>query len=342
MASVATFGEILLRLSPPGKDRLFQRPALHAFFGGAEANVAVALTGFGHQARFISVVPANDIGEAALRELRRYGVDASFVARYGRRLGVYFAESGAGQRASQVIYDRAFSGLAEAGPGIIAWDKALAGVSWLHVTGITPAVSRTAAELTLDAVKTAKQKGLRISVDLNYRSKLWNYGVSAPEVMPGLFIYADVGLANEEDIQKALGIGNAATSSDGSPNLAAYESLTREVMDRFPNLDYLAVTLRDSLSADHTAWSGVLRSRTEFLPGPRYDIERVVDRIGTGDAFAAGIIHGLTTGLGDREALSFAVAASCLKHSIPGDFNLVSAAEVTALMAGDRSGRIRR
>ena len=342
MASVATFGEVMLRLSPPGKNRLFQSPELRAFFGGAEANVAVALAGLGHQARFLSVVPANEVGDAALRELLRFGVDVSFVVRQGRRLGIYFAESGAGQRASQVIYDRAYSGLAEAGPGAVAWDEALAGMAWFHVSGITPAVSRSAADLTLEAVEAAKKKGLRVSVDLNYRGKLWTYGVSAPDVMQLIFAYADVGLANEEDCQKALGIGGGLSLSPKPSKSDSYERLTLEVMDRFPNLECLAVTLRDSLNADHTVWSAVLRNRKEFMTGPRYDIETVVDRIGTGDAFAAGLIHGFTTGRDGRDALAFAIAASCLKHSIPGDFNIVSEAEVMALMAGDRSGRIRR
>lgn len=338
MKNIAAFGEILLRLSPPGRERFFQSPLLQACFGGAEANVAASLAQFGHGARMISIVPANEIGSATVRALRQLGVDTHYLLRKGNRLGIYFVETGANQKPTQVIYDRAHSGLAEARPGDIDWSASLRGSDWLHVTGITPAISRTAADLTLEAVTAARSMGLTVSVDLNFRAKLWNYGVPAPEIMSRIFDFADAGFANEEDCQNSLGIALPASK----PDIEAYERLTGEVMKRFPRLGRLAVTLRDSRSADHNAWTAVLRNRTEFIAGARYEIADIVDRVGSGDAFAAGLIHGLDTLPSDREALDFALAASCLKHSIPGDFNLVSEREVLALMQGDRSGRIRR
>ncbi len=342
MKRIVTFGEIMLRLSPPGRETLFQSPRLEATFGGGEANVAVSLARFGHPVRYVSVVPPNDIGEAAVRELRRWGVETDFVARGGRRLGIYFAETGANQRPSKVIYDRDGSALAEAKPGSIDWPRIFDGADWFHTTGITPALSRSAADLTLEAVKAAKSGGLTVSVDLNYRAKLWKYGPSAPEVMREVIRYADVAVANEEDCQKSLGIEARANVRSGKLELAAYEDLTARVLEAFPNLGRVAVTLRESHSADWNGWSGVLRNKTEFLAGPKYDIRDIVDRIGGGDAFAAGLIHGLSTLAADREALGFAVAAACLKHSIPGDFNLVGEKDVLALLAGDASGRVQR
>ena len=340
MANVATFGEIMLRLSPPGKELLFQSPRLEAVFGGGEANVAVSLAVLGHRSRWISVIPANPVGEAALRELRRYGVDTGFVVRGGRRLGLYFAETGANARPSQVIYDRDGSGIAEARPGDIDWKAALAGMDAFHVTGITPALSASAADLALEAVRAARAAKLSVSVDLNYRSKLWTYGRPASEVMRELVKHADLLVGNEEDCPKALGIGAAASGGRLEPKL--YEELTAAVMSEFPNLGRVAVTLRESHSADWNGWSAVLRSRSGFLAGPAHDIRSVVDRIGTGDAFAAGLIHGLAVFKTDAEALAFAVAASALKHSIAGDFNLAGEKDILALVRGDRSGRVRR
>ncbi len=346
MAHIATFGEIMLRLSPPAKERLFQSPVLEATFGGAEANVAVSLALLGHRSRWISVVPAGPAGEAALGALRRHGVDTGAVVRAGRRLGIYFAETGANERPSRVVYDRAGSGLAEAKPGDIDWARALEGQEALHVSGVTPAVSASAAALTLEAVRAARERGLAVSLDLNYRAKLWNYGRPAPEVMRELAGLAGLLIGNEEDYQKALGLGGevpaAAAGAAGGIDIAAYERLTAEVMAAFPGCDRVAVTLRGSRSADWNAWSAVLRTRRAFLRGPEYDIRAVVDRIGTGDAFAAGLIHGLAVGLADAAALGFAVAAAALKHSIPGDWNLSSAEEIGDLAAGDRSGRVRR
>jgi 2-dehydro-3-deoxygluconokinase len=342
MANIATFGEIMLRLSPPGKELLFQSPRLGATFGGAEANVAVSLAILGHRSRWISVVPANPVGEAALRELRRYGVDTRAVARGGRRLGIYFAETGANERPSQVVYDRDGSGIAEAKPGDIDWAVALEGMDRLHVSGITPALSAAAAALTLEAVKAARERGRSVSLDLNYRAKLWRYGRPAPEVMREIAALANILIGNEEDCQKALGIGPAVEAAAGMLDVKAYERLTAEVMAAFPNLERVAITLRESLSADWNRWSAVLRNKTAFLAGPTYEIRSIVDRIGTGDAFAAGLIHGLTTFETDAEALDFAVAAGALKHSIPGDWNLSTEKDILALAQGDRSGRVRR
>lgn len=343
MANIATFGEIMLRLSPPAREILFQSPRLAAGFGGGEANVAVSLAILGHRSRWISVVPANPVGEAALRELVRYGVDVSAVARGGRRLGLYFAEAGANARPSKVLYDREGSGIAEAKPGDIDWAAAFDGMDRLHITGITPAVSASAAALTLEAVKAARAKKLAVSLDLNYRSKLWRYGRPAPEVMRALAGLADLLIGNEEDCQKALGIGPAlAPAADGRLDAAAYERLSGEVMAAFPQLERVAITLRESVSADWNRWSAVMRTRQAFLAGPVHEIRSIVDRIGAGDAFAAGLIHGLATGKADGEALEFAVAAAALKHSIPGDWNLSTESDVLALVGGDRSGRVKR
>jgi 2-dehydro-3-deoxygluconokinase len=342
MTAFAAFGEIMLRLSPTGSERLFQSHDIRAFFGGAEANVAVSLAIFGRDVRYISVIPEGEIGDAAVRELAKWGVYTEYVVRRGKRLGIYFAEPGANQRPSKVIYDRDGSGIAEARRGDIEWEQALSSVAWLHLTGITPALSAGAADLTLEAARTAKGRGITVSLDLNYRAKLWNYGKSAPEVMRELVGYADVVMANEEDCQKSLGISPPAEIKGGAPDPATYELLTKEVMEHYPNISRIAVTLRKSRSADSNGWSAVLRNRNEFLVGSEYDIPDIVDRVGSGDAFAAGLIHGLTAFSSDREAMEFAVAASCLKHSIPGDFNLVSEKDVLALLGGQASGRVQR
>lgn len=343
MANVATFGEIMLRLSPPGKELLFQSPRLEAVFGGGEANVAVSLAILGHRSRWISVVPANPVGDAALRELRKHGVDVSAVVRGGRRLGIYFAETGANERPSKILYDRDGSGLAEAKPGDVDWAAAFDGMGHLHVTGITPALSASAAALTLEAVRAGRAKKLTVSLDLNYRAKLWRYGRPAPEVMRELAGLADILVGNEEDCQKALGLGAAADlGSGGGLDVAAYERLTGEVLAAFPRLERVALTMRESLSADWNRWSAVMRTRAGFLGSPVYEIRSIVDRIGAGDAFAAGLIHGLASSATDAEALDFAVAAAALKHSIPGDWNLSTEGDIRALVRGDRSGRVKR
>jgi 2-dehydro-3-deoxygluconokinase len=342
MRKIVTFGEIMLRLSPLGNEKLFQSPYLSARFGGGEANVAVSLAMLGHRVRYISVIPANDIGDAAIMELKKYGVETDFISRQGRRLGVYFAETGANQRPSRVIYDREHAAIAEARPGDIDWDGALDGADWFHTTGITPAISATAAELALQAVKKAKDKGLVVSIDFNYRGKLWKYGKAAPEVMREIVRFADIGIGNEEDCQKSLGIQAAVDVGSGKLDRAVYQELTADVLSEFPNLERTAITLRESHSADRNTWSAVLRSRKEFIPGSSYEITDIVDRIGGGDAFAAGLIHGLEIFNTDTQALEFAIASSCLKHSIPGDFNLISEKEALALMKGEKSGRVQR
>ncbi len=342
MKRIATFGEIMLRLSPPGNEKLFQSSSLLAWFGGGEANVAVSLALFGHKVRYISVIPPGDIGDAAVAELRRWGVETEFIIRQGKRLGIYFAETGANQRASKVIYDRDHSAIAEAQKGDIDWDKALSSVDWLHTTGITPAISASAADLTLEAVKKAKEKGIVVSLDFNYRGKLWKYGKSAPEVMREIVTFADVGIGNEEDCQKSLGIKPEADIEGGKLELAVYERLTADVLEQFPNLSKVAITLRESHSADYNSWSAVLRTRQKFIVGSKYEITDIVARIGGGDAFAAGLIHGFDLIGDDEKALEFAIASSCLKHSILGDFNLVSEKDVLALMQGEKSGRVQR
>lgn len=342
MKTFAAFGEIMLRLTPAGRERLFQSPVLGATFGGAEANVAVSLARFGHPARFVSVVPANPVGEAALVELKKHGVNTDFVKRQGKRLGIYYAEPGATQRPSLVVYDREHSALAEAKSGDLDWDRIMDGVDWFHTTGITPAISASAADLVLEAVRAAKARGLTVSLDLNFRAKLWRYGKSAPEVMGELLKFADLAMANEEDIQRSLGLKADAEAAGRTLDIGLYEKLAAQVMSRFPNVSRVAITLRESLGADHNRWSAVLGTRQGFHVSEKYDILPVVDRIGSGDAFAAGLLHGLDVLGSDKEALELATAASCLKHSIPGDFNLVDEAEVKALLGGDASGRIRR
>jgi 2-dehydro-3-deoxygluconokinase len=342
MKTFAVFGEIMLRLSPSGRERLFQSSVLDARFGGAEANVAVSLARFGHGARFLSVVPANPIGDAALSELGKHGVNTDFVVRQGKRLGIYFAEPGAAQRPSIVVYDREHSALAEAKVGDLDWNRVMDGVDGFHITGITPAISASAADLAMEAVRAAKARGLSVSLDLNFRAKLWRYGRSAPEVMGELMTFADLAVANEDDIQKSLGFKADAEAAEGALDVGLYERLAARVMSRFPNVSCVAVTLRESLGADHNRWSAVLGTRQGFFVSKKYDILPVVDRIGSGDAFAAGLLHGLDVLGSDKEALEFAAAASCLKHSIPGDFNLVREAEVKSLLGGDSLGRIQR
>jgi len=342
MARYVTFGEIMLRLKPPGAERFFQSPLLEATFGGGEANVAVALAGFGSEAAFVSVIPQNAVGDACVGELRRRGVDTSLVVRKGSRLGIYFLEGGANQRPSVVIYDRAGSAIAEAKKGDIDWDRSFEGAAWFHVTGITPAISLSAAELALEAVKKAKARGLKVSCDLNYRKNLWKYGKNAPEIMGELVKSVDVAIANEEDCQKALGIAHSVDVEGGKLDPAQYRPLAEKVLSAYPNLAHVAITLRESRSADENGWSAVLATGKEFLVSRRYEVRDIIDRVGTGDTFAAGLIYGLLNLGSSREALEFATAASCLKHSIPGDLPLMTRAEVQALVGGSGAGRVQR
>ena len=339
---VVTFGEVMLRLKAPGFERLLQSPILEATFGGGEANVAVSLAQFGWESAFVSILPQNEIADACLAEMRKFGVDTTGVVRGAGRMGIYFLESGANQRASKVVYDRAASSIAAAKPGMIDWKKALAGATWFHVTGITPAISAGAADLAIEAARAARDIGVTVSCDFNYRAKLWKYGKTAPEVMTELVRHVDVGIANEEDCQKALGIAVDVSVESGRLATDQYEQLTRKVLEKFPNLRAQAITLRESHSADANGWSACLNDRTNFYVSRKYEITDIVDRVGGGDAFAAGLIYGLRHYENNADALNFAVAASCLKHSIPGDFNRVTASEVEKLMGGDASGRVQR
>jgi 2-dehydro-3-deoxygluconokinase len=344
---IVTFGEVMLRLKSPGAERLLQSPVLEASFGGGEANVAVSLAQFGVSSTFITVLPANPIGDACISFLRGKAVDTSCIVRGGSRMGIYYLEAGANQRPSKVIYDRAHSAIMEIGPDTVDWERALDGAGWFHVTGITPALSGGAAEAALAAMAAARKKGITVSVDYNYRKNLWKYGKQAPEVMPELVRLADVGIANEEDCQLALGIGLDADAGPsgvdrGHIDTTRYQLLCERVLSAFPNLKTQAITLRESHSADSNSWSACLHNRREFLISTRYEVTDIVDRVGTGDAFAAGLIYGLQGGMPDRAALEFAAAASCLKHSIPGDMNFCSVDEVKQLMAGGASGRIQR
>jgi len=342
VAQFVTFGEIMLRLKAPGHQRLLQSPTLEATFGGGEANVAVALANFGLDAGFVTALPANDIGLAAARELRGFGVDVSGIRYSGERVGIYFLEAGANQRPSRVVYDRAGSSLSQCRPGDFDWPAIFAGARWFHVTGITPALGQAAADLCLEAARTAQELGLTVSCDFNYRGKLWKYGKSAPEVMTELVRCADVGIANEEDCQKSLGISTGADATGGGLEVARYEALSDKVLEAFPNLDMIAITLRESHGADRNGWSACLRDRDGFRLSRHYEITDIVDRVGGGDSFAAGLIYGLDTFADRQQALEFAAAASCLKHSIAGDFNRVSVAEVQRLLGGDASGRVQR
>ena len=341
---VVTFGEIMMRLSPPGYQRFVQARSFDVIYGGGEANVAVSLANYGDAVDYVTRLPANEIGEACLQYLRQYGVGTSKIVRGGERLGIYFLETGAAQRASKVIYDRANSSLATIQPGMIDWRAAFADADWFHWTGITPAISAGAAEACLEAVRTAREMGLTVSCDLNYRANLWKWGKKAGEVMPALVEHCTVAVGNEEDAEKVFGIRAAgADVTAGKVEAASYASVCEQLAARFPRLEIIAITLRGSLSASHNTWSGILWEKGKLYTAPVYDIAHIVDRVGGGDAFVGGLIHGLRTFGGDRQrALNFAVAASCLKHSIIGDFNLVSMAEVEKLMAGDASGRVAR
>ena len=340
---VVSFGEIMLRLAPPGMERFLQSPQFMATFGGGEANVAVAVAGFGGQARYVTLLPpANPIVDSFIGEMRRCGVDTSHIVRAPGRFGIYFVEPGANQRGSKVVYDRAGSSISLAKPGDVDWKKSFAGAGWFHITGITPALSQSAADLAIESVKEAKAAGLTVSIDLNFRKNLWKYGKAAKEVMPELLKDADVCIANEEDCQMSLGIESKADVHSGQLEKSHFEALSNDVLKAYPNLQSIAITLRESHSASHNGWSACLNDRKHFYLSKHYDITHIVDRVGGGDCFGGGLIHGLLNLSGPQEALEFAVAASCLKHSIPGDFNRFTAEEVHALIKGGGSGRVQR
>ena len=309
-ARVVTFGEVMLRLKSPGFERLFQSPTLEASFGGAEANVAVSLAQFGVPVSFVSAIPANPIGDACLGELRRFGVDTSRVRREGSRLGIYFLEAGANQRPSKVVYDRSGSAIAAAKPGDFDWDAVLDGASWFHLTGVTPAISQSAADLAIEGARHARAKGITVSCDYNYRKNLWKYGKSAPDVMRELVRHVHVGIANEEDCQQALGIELEVDVASGSLATDKYRTMAARVLEEFPNLDKQVITLRESHSADRNGWSAVLHNGKDFLVSRRYDITDIVDRVGAGDSFGAGLIYALLAYGDDARALEFAAAAN--------------------------------
>lgn len=344
MKKVVTFGEVMLRLSAPGYERFFQSPELKATFGGGEANVAVSLANYGVPVSFVTALPQNDIANACIRELRAMGVETDNIVRAGERMGIYFLETGAVSRASKVIYDRAHSSVSEVKPGMINWEEIFEDAEWFHWTGITPAISRSAADVCLEAIQAANKAGVTVSTDLNYRKNLWKYGKTAGEVMPTLVEGCDVVLGNEEDAAMALGIHpDGVDVTKGHVEAEAYLSVSQKIMKQFPRCKKVITTLRGSVSANHNSWSGVLYDGKTLFKAPEYQITHIVDRVGGGDSFMGGLIYGLLTYTeDDQKALNFAVAASCLKHTVFGDYNRVSVAEVEKLMGGDASGRVSR
>lgn len=342
MKTVVTLGEVMLRLKSPGFERFFQTPELEATFGGAEANVAVSIANYGLNARFVSALPRNPIADSALNELRGLGVNTAFIKRQGERIGIYFLEGGANQRASKVVYDRSNSSISTAKATDFDWEGIFAGANWFHISGVTPAISASAAELSIEAATRARAQGLTVSIDYNYRKNLWKYGKSAPEVMRELVKQAHVGIANEEDCQKALGIEIDADVHAGELDAGKYRMLAEKVLKEFPNLQKQVITLRESRSADVNGWSAVLHNGKDFFHSKRYEITDIIDRVGAGDSFAGGLIYGMLSYEDDARALEFATAASCLKHSVIGDYNRVTVAEVEDLMKGGGSGRVQR
>jgi len=344
MTKFVTFGEIMMRLAPPAALRFGQARSFDVIYGGGESNVAVSLVNYGLEAEFVTRLPANDLGEACLQYLRQYDVGVRHVVRGGERLGIYFMENGAVMRGSKVIYDRAGSSFATIRPGMLDWSAIFADAGWFHWTGITPAISEGAAQACLEAVQTARQAGLTVSCDLNYRAKLWKWGRSAGEVMPELVSQCDLAIGNEEDAEKVFGIrAEHADVTAGKVDAGHYRSVCEKLAERFPRLKKIAITLRGSLSASHNTWSAILWDCGELFTTPVYDITHIVDRVGAGDSFMGALIYGLVTYPTDSQrALDFAVAASALKHTIYGDFNLASVAEVEKLIQGDASGRVSR
>jgi 2-dehydro-3-deoxygluconokinase len=344
MKKIVTFGEIMLRLAPPGFQRFTQARSFDVIYGGGEANVAVSLANFGEDVEYVTRLPKNELGDACLMSLRSYGIRTEHIARGGERIGIYFLETGAAQRASKVIYDRAHSSFATLQPGTIDWKQVFEGADWFHWTGITPAVSQGAAEVCRAAIQCAREMGVTVSCDLNFRAKLWKWGKPAGEVMMDLVGMCDVALGNEEDAEKVFGIrAPEADVTAGKVNADHYRFVCEELAKKFPALKTISITLRGSLSASHNTWSGVLWRQGKFFSAPTYDILPIVDRVGGGDSFMAGLIYGLRKYKEDpQKALNFAAAAACLKHSILGDFNAVSVGEVETLMGGDASGRVSR
>lgn len=336
----------MLRLATPGYLRFSQANEYTATFGGGEANVAVSLANYGLEAEFVSRLPENDIARACEMDLHRYGVDTSHMIYGGERLGIYFLETGAVARASKVVYDRAHSAISQIEPGMIDWSKVFSSARWFHWTGITPAISQGAADVCLEAIKEANRLGVTVSCDLNYRKNLWKYGKKASEIMPQLVAGSDIILGNEEDCEKVFGIkpeGFDAEHTGGEVDNAAFESVCRQMLSKFPRAKKVIITLRGAINANHNTWGGVLFDGNKLYCSRRYNITHIVDRVGGGDSFMGGLIYGLISYPGDdQKALEFATAASCLKHTVYGDFNQVTKAEVEKLMNGDASGRVSR
>ena len=345
MKKVVTFGEIMLRLTPPGHLRFSQTNSFDVIYGGGESNVAVSLANYGIPVQFVTRLPQNDIGDCALMELRKRGVGTDFIERGGERLGIYFLETGAVSRGSKVVYDRAHSSISTIEKGSIDWEEVFKDADWFHWTGITPALSQGAADVCLEAIQAANELGVTVSTDLNYRAKLWKYGKEPGEIMPALVEGCDIILGNEEDAEKHFGIhpDSVDITQGDTMDSQAYLSVCKKLKERFPRAKKIITTLRGSISASHNTWSGVLYNGDEFLEAPTYQITHIVDRVGGGDSFMGGLIYGLLTYPDDdQNALNFAVAASCLKHTIFGDANLVTVSEVEKLMGGDASGRVAR
>ncbi|MGI6157766.1 MAG: PfkB family carbohydrate kinase [Saccharofermentanales bacterium] len=340
---VITFGEIMMRLKAPYGERILQSPMLEATFGGAEANVAVSLANYGFDAMYLTALPDHKIGDACIKELRSFNVNTDGIVRKpSSRLGIYYVEPGANQLPSKVIYDRSHSAFSQIEFDDFEWDTILRDATWFHTSGITPALTQNCFDVTYEVLKQVKKQGIKISIDLNYRNKLWKYGKSAEELMPKLVEQADVIIANEEDVQKTLGIGLEHEFRSDALDLKFYERLSKRVMDQYKNLTAVAITLRESESANVNGWSACLKTSEEFVVSNKYIIRDIVDRVGGGDSFSAGLIYGLNTYETVEETINFAVAASCLKHSIIGDFNRVDVEDVIKLMTGDGSGRVVR
>ena len=346
MNKVVTFGEIMLRLSTPGFLRFSQTNSFDVVYGGGESNVAVSLANYGVPVEFVTRLPKTDIGECALMEMRKRGVGTSHITYGGDRLGIYFLETGAVSRGSKVVYDRANSAMAEIESGMIDWDQVFDGASWFHWTGITPAISKSAADVCLEAVKIASERGITISTDLNYRSKLWQYGGNREAIMTELTSYCDIILGNEEDAEMQFGIkpkGLDIKTQGNKVKAEAYLSVCKQMIKKFPRAKKIIITLRGSISASHNSWAGVLYDGEKMYESIQYQITDIVDRVGGGDSFVGGLIYGLLNYPNeDQKALDFAVAASCLKHTIKGDANLVTVEEIEKLMNGDASGRVNR
>ncbi|MCI6701386.1 MAG: sugar kinase [Solobacterium sp.] len=337
---IITLGEIMLRLSTPGNTRIVQSDSFDVNYGGGEANVAVSLANYGHDAYYVTKLPKHEVGQAAVNALRRYGVHTDYIVRGGNRVGIYYLESGSAMRPSKVIYDRADSAIAKANLSDFDFDTIMEGADWFHFSGITPAISDSAAELTLIACKKAKEHGVKVSCDLNYRKKLWSVE-KAQSVMTPLMEYVDVCIGNEEDAQYCLGFKPDADVEAGNTSADGYYSIFKQMKEKF-NFEYVVSTLRESYSASHNGWKALIYNGKEFYESKHYDIEPIVDRVGGGDSFSGGLIHGLMTMDNMKDALEFAVAASALKHTINGDFNLVSKEEVESLAKGNANGRVQR